>query len=241
MLKGLAIVTLLAAATGSMHGQPNAAPDAQPKWYAALERPDWWLVIIAALTGAAIAWQSMETRRAVKGTQEAARATLLNAQYLVNSERPWLLAYATGAESENASEDGKPPRLEWEVKNVGKTPARLVESAARFVFNLDEEPLPDGEAESHNGRILVPGGTLKFKSHWYTMKDGKYRRLFDAPPITALDLLCGFGFVKYRDTFDQESEYISSFCDSCFIGPGYVSGDFSPSLLDEDPAYTKCT
>jgi hypothetical protein len=35
-----------------------------PKWYAPLERPDWWLVLIALLTGGAVAYQAREMRAA---------------------------------------------------------------------------------------------------------------------------------------------------------------------------------
>jgi hypothetical protein len=36
--------------------------DNPPKWYAAIERPDWWLVFIALLTGSAVAYQAKEMR-----------------------------------------------------------------------------------------------------------------------------------------------------------------------------------
>jgi hypothetical protein len=37
-----------------------------PHWYTALERPDWWIVIIAALTGGAIVYQAKEMARATE-------------------------------------------------------------------------------------------------------------------------------------------------------------------------------
>jgi hypothetical protein len=44
------------------------------RWYAALEQPDWWVVIIAALTGLAVAWQSFETRRATQAMRASNQA-----------------------------------------------------------------------------------------------------------------------------------------------------------------------
>jgi hypothetical protein len=38
--------------------------DDPPKWYAPLERPDWWLVFIALLTGGAVAYQAKEMKDA---------------------------------------------------------------------------------------------------------------------------------------------------------------------------------
>jgi hypothetical protein len=45
-------------------------------WYAALEQPDWWVVIIAALTGLAVAWQSFETRRAAQAMKASNQANI---------------------------------------------------------------------------------------------------------------------------------------------------------------------
>jgi len=49
------------------------------KVFSALEKPDWWVVIIAALTGAAVSWQSYETRRAAQAMRTSNRAAI-NAQ-----------------------------------------------------------------------------------------------------------------------------------------------------------------
>lgn len=56
-------------ATAASSG-PSQAP-----WYATLERPDWWVAIIATLTGLAVAWQSFETRRATQAMRASNRAT----------------------------------------------------------------------------------------------------------------------------------------------------------------------
>ncbi len=45
-----------------------------PKWYAAIERPDWWLVFIAALTGLAIAYQAREMTRATVEMRKSAES-----------------------------------------------------------------------------------------------------------------------------------------------------------------------
>jgi hypothetical protein len=49
--------------------QANASDSSSPHWYTALERPDWWLVGIAFLTGLAIAYQAREMTRATNVMQ----------------------------------------------------------------------------------------------------------------------------------------------------------------------------
>jgi hypothetical protein len=48
--------------------QANSYP---PKWYAPLERPEWWLVLVGFVTCGVIGWQSFETRRAATATRES--------------------------------------------------------------------------------------------------------------------------------------------------------------------------
>jgi hypothetical protein len=204
------------------------------KWY---EKSDWWLVLVAGCTGGVIFWQSWETRK-------SANAALLNAQALSTAERPWLVAYFTKAQDEKIPENGS-LRFDWEVKNVGRTPAKLTFAAARVVFNIDKEPLPDtpdyGEPDYFfTERVLVPGGTIAFLSHWYERKDGKYRRLYQTEDLNVIDLLVGFGCVKYRDTFNSGKEYVTCFCDESTLAGMDVSDTFSP-WMDAPSEYTDCT
>jgi hypothetical protein len=207
----------------------------------------WWNVLVAwpegittwaiIATGFAIAWQSSETRK-------SAQAAFLNTQALITSERPWLVAYFIRTEETTVPDDGI-ATFEWEVKNVGRTPAAVKEFAARVVFNIDTEPLPDhpdyGDPDwLFSERILVPGGTLRFQAYWYEWKDGKYRRLCQPDGSQAVDLLVGFGYVKYRDTFDGVREYISGFCDTSTIGGKLLFGNWS-QWTDAPAGYAKST
>jgi hypothetical protein len=87
-----------------------------PKGYAPLERPDWWLVIVAALTGCVIGWQSWETRKAAKGAEKGAQAALLNAQALINAERGRLIVTYTKPGTQ---------KFRFEAKNISRKPALL--------------------------------------------------------------------------------------------------------------------
>jgi hypothetical protein len=271
MLKRLAIVGLLLAIAPIMPGQPNKASDQKqesakqgqpaalptdspnkqasaqtyqpeanpnpPEWYASLKRPDWWLVLAAFSTLGVICWQSIETRKAAQGA-------FLNAQALITAERPWLVANFTKSQEDTIPESGS-LRFCWEVRNVGRTPAKLTFAAARVVFNLDAEPLPDvpdyGEPDYHfTQRVLVPGATLAFLAYWYERKDGKYRRLYQTEDVEALDLIVGFGCVRYRDTFNSGKEYVSCFSDTTYINGKRIPEPFSP-WMDAPAEYTECT
>lgn len=66
--------------------QTKPEPD-PPKWYAPLERPDWWLVIVAALTGGVIGWQAWETRKAAQGAKGNAEAAFSQMRLIREKER----------------------------------------------------------------------------------------------------------------------------------------------------------
>lgn len=102
--------------TSGQADQPK--PDTNPpKWYAALERPDWWVVGLALITACVICWQSWEMRKSAKGAQKAAEATLLNTQVVINAERAWIVVDV---------ESPVPGKFNFIAKNVGRTPAKVM-------------------------------------------------------------------------------------------------------------------
>jgi hypothetical protein len=168
----------------------------------------------------------------------------LNAQFHVNAERPWLVAYFLKSEQRTIRDDGI-ETFSFEVKNVGRTPAIVKEWAARVVFNIDAVPLPDepdyGERDwLFSERILVPGETLRFQAHWYEWKDGRYHTLYQTEDVEAIDMLVGFGRIKYRDTIDGTKEYICGFCDCSTIGGRLLFGNWS-QWTDSPKGYAKST
>jgi hypothetical protein len=64
------------------------ADDHPPDWRTALERPEWWLVILGFGTLAVVLWQTVQTKK-------AAQAALLNAQAVIDAERAWLTVSIT--------------------------------------------------------------------------------------------------------------------------------------------------
>jgi hypothetical protein len=115
-------------AANGKHGQSETSNnqgktgDNPPAGNASLERTqvwwrdsNWWLVIIAGLTGGFIGWQSWETRK-------ASQAALLNAQAVINAERPWLLMNVERSKDSAAG-------YIVSAKNCGRTPALIVSAS----------------------------------------------------------------------------------------------------------------
>lgn len=86
-----------------------------------------WALILTLFV---IAWQSTETRDAAKGA-------FLNAQAVINAERPWIvMAIERSKEASNV--------FEITAKNKGRTPAKIVSGAieCRFIVGGDKMPYP---------------------------------------------------------------------------------------------------
>src|SRR5580704_17040125 len=101
---------------------PAEANDGPPSWYTPIERalaqPDWWLVIIAFLTGCAIAYQAREMASATDEMKKSTNAAMLSAKTLVASERPLLVVSPQPVKDE-------PHTFVLRVVNEGKGPAQL--------------------------------------------------------------------------------------------------------------------
>lgn len=104
--------------SGQAHqSKPSADP---PPWYATFKQPEGMLVIVGVFTFFVIGYQSWETRK-------SAKAALLNAQAVLNSERAWLTAEVLNFGE--PPENGKLIWIEVPITNCGKTSARLVRIA----------------------------------------------------------------------------------------------------------------
>ena len=234
-------------------------------WY---EIPEWWLCILGVPTLVFVGWQSWETRKAAKAGSESARAALLNAQAVITSERPWL-AVRFIQEQSMRFEEQMAVNFFCEIKNEGKTPAILIDVVARVVFNANLVPLPDepiyGVVKLLNQRMLVPGATYSISIRYRSVgenegivwRDGRPYQLDGKASANELDLLVGFGCVRYRDVFNESEEHYTRFCDHTTIGSSvyrvlYDKSSMPPShevLVNSPfsswdsapPKYTECT
>jgi hypothetical protein len=124
-------------------------------------KPDWWLLLIAAVTAGFICWQSWETRKASSGA-------FLNAQALINAERPWIMVTVEEV-------IGPMGGFNLYMTNKGRTPAMVTGAYIGCVAVKDLSALPNkapyGPGSMARDRIVLPdeklpitwfsGGTLK--------------------------------------------------------------------------------
>jgi hypothetical protein len=199
-----------------------------------------WLVM---LTLGAITWQAIETHRAAQGARDAASAALEQANHIVASERAWLILSSANREDQLVR-PGHPPLYWWKVKNIGSTPAKIIEIQAVCGIlenKLPEEPKFPLPIQLH-GRMLAPGEGLEFNTFW---TDSNGAMLRDNVESLGTMHLVAFGYVKYLTVLDSDS-HGSGFCDDCiyFSGPHPTTQpqryEFRP-YLDAPPNYCKST
>src|ERR1700678_2551017 len=93
-------------------------PPTPPHWYT---NPEWWLFIIAIPSLTFLGIQ-------MRANEMAAQAALLNAQAVIESERPWLVVTIEKDET-------MPAYFFFRVINKGKTPAQLINAGIMQSFD----------------------------------------------------------------------------------------------------------
>lgn len=164
-------------------------------WYSALERPDWWVVIIAALTGLAIAWQSFETRRAT----QAMRA---NNQAYVRSQRARLSLRPEYRDY--APESCRDRDFLLIAENFGQSIAEIFEIATKLVHfgpeifkNLETLDFPAPTANIlREPEFLSAGGRWQFAQ--LTMGE-VVEPGWEAATEEGRRIPVRYGWIKFRD------------------------------------------
>jgi hypothetical protein len=122
-----------------------------PKWTG---DSNWWLVIIAGLTGGVIGWQSWETRKAAEATKEAANAaygslSFAEAQMELMMEekraRLDLNVERTNLEVEVAGGDLVHLIATVSVRNIGESKAFIGRTSGTLITKLRNEPREDSD------------------------------------------------------------------------------------------------
>ena len=193
--------------TNSQTDQPKSNPN-PPKWYTAIERPDWWLVGIAFFTGCVICWQSWETRKASQGTLLGAQASMAQIEHAKSVQRAQLrIEFSRPDFTYDAKLKGYP--VHFRITLDGTTRAYVLEDSilaylseskrtgtVRRVFGIPRYLTPenspyDGQTLIHNAEPFPEIETDMNKFHVArTGKDG-YTLFAD-------------GRIWYRDIFGDE-------------------------------------
>ncbi|MGD0617992.1 MAG: hypothetical protein ABSB67_10075 [Bryobacteraceae bacterium] len=161
------------------------------------------LVLVGFLTFGVVAWQSWETREAAQAGRAGAEAALLNAQAVINSERPWIVV---------SVESPKPNEFHFWATNVGRTPAKVTAIYSRPAVITREQKLElydgwdkEGGSFAYPPCLLPPTARcLAFKC-----KIEEYRGLYSAEEWMQrfeknFSLVYSYGTIIYFDTLGVE-------------------------------------
>ncbi len=161
----------------------------------------------------------------------AAEAAKTSADHMITSERAWLTIRPI---KRDLPKPGMMPMFHWEIKNVGNTPARLIETnaacfACKDKMNPDEVPEYVFGPSELSKRILAPGDFEPFLG-FIKEKGILLGELYDqSRPIYFL----AYGYIKYLNVL-SEKECISSFCEYCWVAEAGAMEDLMSDMLPED-------
>jgi hypothetical protein len=227
--------------------QQNNEVHGKDGWDKAAVISNYFLVIIGVFGICYAARTLGKLAKQTKAAEDAAKAASDQTGHMIASERAWL-AISSISKSGSVVEPGPPPHYWWQVRNLGKTPARLIATQAVCRISpakkLPEEPAyPDPTIELHE-RILGPGDTLDFYSYWERDDGTVFRDNLETLDTIWLE---AYGYIKYKTIFGSEI-CESRFCDDFIHTPdGPLTNQSLRYLIDFRPrlgapaAYTKHT
>jgi hypothetical protein len=121
-------------------------------------------IMMALSTLKKIDRQTGYAEAAAEAAAASAQASLLNAQAVINAERPWILISVEPSRSMENS-------FTIMATNRGRTPARIIESLERTKITIDEKRLPRTPVYANEPRsapfapiILLPGESTAIKA-----------------------------------------------------------------------------
>jgi hypothetical protein len=165
-----------------------------PSWYGFFRWPNGTTTWAILLTLMAIAEQTGQTKKATEAARDSAKAAMLNAQAVINSERAWMfveLAVPTDIA-------GAKTIYDISCVNRGKTPARITDCRIGYCFVDDPENLSLKAADYHPA--VMPFPTVKASDNGFRVD-----RIHPGAKWTERkpgdDFLMYFGYVLYEDIF----------------------------------------
>ena len=181
------------------------------------------------------------------GVLAAATAADVNSNSIKLSERAWIQAGPdmSGFKLENL--DNRVAVFNWYMSNTGRTPAKLVEIAARYrliqsLKDIPEEPEWDGDLE----KIPLYEMHLIPNERYWSYQVLEPSSILTPDELTAIGrnerFLVAYGYVNYLDVFGDPHE--TWFCYSYYVPQGgmvtYAKAQWRP-YLQAPAAYKKTT
>jgi hypothetical protein len=153
----------------------GAADPNSPKWYTALKRPDWWLVVVGFGTLVIVGIQTRMLRKSVAAAQSAAdaatasaSAAIEQANAILDAERAWIVESIQFAEDiPYRKVGGGVITARVTIKNIGKQPAFL--RLGQLRFHSVEGALPQKPQYRRpqcfpDGFMIAPGDELYLRA-----------------------------------------------------------------------------
>jgi hypothetical protein len=210
-------------------------------WHDAFSPPTWsnWALVLVGIGGVIAAlvtlciikqqtrhiarqaqsmrYQTTHLRNSVIQARRGAKAALLNAQAVLNSERPWILI-PTKSEFSEIEQPLLFPKLPGEfrisycnvwIKNFGRTPAEIIEQKIRLAIGEELQAIPDpaiyeSKEATQENYSFPPNDKMVVQA---TFDPDGFISADDLAQITSkvkktkYIWLCGY--FKYRDTFGR--------------------------------------
>jgi hypothetical protein len=213
----------------------SVSKDAWDKTYIVLTAA---LVAIGCFTFIAIWIQAIETRK-------AAQAALLNAQSLINAERPWIVpipllehpprvTFVGGYEP--SKHEPNPFSFGMTFKNFGRTPARIVSVIDIPLTLKPGESLPDIPNYAANPSPTFRGDRMLVPDDRWNHGGGEITAILTTEQFAAVDTgkqtFVYFGRIEYRDFLRPEVLHESRFC-------YFYRSELGEFVPDGPPEYNK--
>jgi hypothetical protein len=202
--------------------------------------PNWFLVGVAFWAGL----MAVKTLKAIRIQADLmkiqADLMAVQSQQMIDSERPWIIAHMEQSKMSCLLDNGN-VRFTWSVKNVGKSPAKLIEAGARVTLDTLGPPLypVQYKMESLDERILVPGDSIPLFIFWSIVENGRTRTQVGKTLEEFNDLAIVYGCIRYRGATGTPDIYETRFSESSVIDSG-VCKKFEPHW-PVNPEDIRCT
>lgn len=192
------------------------------------------LLAVVGLFGIILAW------RTVTATRDTAKAALKQANYMVASERAWLVIRAVN-KGEIIGPITGPREFRWQIQNVGRTPARLVATQAVCQETKSWNALPPTPIFLHDPfllheSLLAPGESLEFHTFWANEQGLEFKDVIGPSNCVAMR---AYGYIKYLTVMGDEP-CVSRFCVECICSLDNREIRFHP-YFQAPAAYTEHT
>lgn len=165
--------------------------------------------------------------RQARANEMAAKAAKDTADVMIGAERAWLLVTPTNWSPAfetygGVEKDKQLQQVSLSIKNVGRSPARIVKVACKMLALNSADDIPSlpqyPEPVQMNELLLVPGDSIA----QLVELDGASSPGLFIEVLNRKKVLFTFGFVQYRDIFGQDREVRIGYLTEGFWPPGQL-------------------